>query len=170
MSTSLVTKFSEKCVKATNNQINAELNAGYVYHALSIYFSRHDVALPNVAAFFKRSSVEEQEHAGKLIDYLNQRGGQVVLSDIQAPKITNVSLLQAFEKALVLEKDVHKKLIALRELSDKEGEYHFTAYLEEDFLTEQIRAEHDLVSFITTIKRMGTGLGEVLFDRELAAK
>ena len=48
-----------------------------------LYFDRDDVALPNFAKFFKKSSDEERDHAEKLMKYQNQRGGRIVLQDIQ---------------------------------------------------------------------------------------
>lgn len=167
MSGTLVTKFSKKCIKALNDQINAELQAGYVYQAFSIYFSRHDVALHNVSAFFKKASDEERQHADVLIAYLNKRGGDVVLHDIKAPKNKSVTLLAAFEQAFELEKEVHKKLRSVHEVASDENEAHFVAFLEEEFLAEQIDAEDSLAADIANIKRLGKGLGEYMFDKNL---
>ena len=44
----------------------------------STYFSRHDVALPGFAKLFRKNSDEEREHAFKLVEYQNMRGGTVV--------------------------------------------------------------------------------------------
>lgn len=165
--TSGVTKFSPKCQKKINEQINAELRAGYVYQALYAYFARHDVALPSVAAFFKKSYLEEHEHANKFVDYMNQRGGIVEFSDINVLELKSISLLSAFEKALELEKAVHHKLILLHHCAAEENEPHLIDFIESEFLTEQVRAEDELVRLITNIKRVGPGLGEFIFDHEL---
>lgn len=165
---SKVTPFSHKCVEAINEQVNAELSASYAYQAFSIYFNRHDVALYNVASFFKKASEEERQHADKLITYATKRGGLITLKDILAPKQGAVSLVHAFEAALSLEKEVLQKLLHAHECAGQDNEAHFAAYLEEEFLAEQIEAEHQLVGLISVIKRMGSGLGEHLFDKELA--
>lgn len=46
-----------------NEQINIEYNVSYIYHALSAYFGRDTVHLPNIAKFFRDASVEERDHA-----------------------------------------------------------------------------------------------------------
>jgi len=166
MSKSSVIPFSKKCIQGINRQINAELSAGYVYHALYAYFAGHDVALNNVAAFFLKSYKEEHDHANQLIEYLNKRGATVTFKDIKAPTINKVTLVQSFEVVLELEKDVHKKIKKLHILAQEE-EAHFEGFLEEVFLDEQVNAEHQLMIYITKINRLGTGLGEYLFDKSL---
>lgn len=49
------------------------------------YFDRDNVALPGLARYFRKTSDEEREHAEKLIDFQNRRGGRVRLSLIPAP-------------------------------------------------------------------------------------
>lgn len=40
-----------------------EYNVSYIYHALSAYFDRDTVHLPNIAKFFRENSIEERDHA-----------------------------------------------------------------------------------------------------------
>lgn len=40
-----------------------------VYHSLYAFFSRDNVALPGIAAYFKKESEEERHHAELLMDY-----------------------------------------------------------------------------------------------------
>ena len=63
-----------------------------------------------------------------------------------------------------------KKLLHAHDCAEQDNEAHCAAYLEEEFLAEQIEAEHQLAGMITTIKRVGSGLGEYLFDKELIQK
>lgn len=58
-----------------NKQVTRELTASYVYQAYASFFGRADVSLPGFQKFFSEASKEEREHAQKLIDYVNQRGG-----------------------------------------------------------------------------------------------
>ncbi len=48
------------------------------FHTQHSYFSRDSVALHGFAKMFKENSDEERDHAIKLIDYQNARGGKVV--------------------------------------------------------------------------------------------
>ncbi|GCC39497.1 hypothetical protein chiPu_0023905, partial [Chiloscyllium punctatum] len=49
----------------------------------SSYFDRDDVALRHFAEFFKEQSHEEREHAEKLMEFQNKRGGRVLLQDVK---------------------------------------------------------------------------------------
>ncbi len=41
----------------------------YVYHAMSAYFDRDNVALPGLASYFRAASLEERGHATELMDF-----------------------------------------------------------------------------------------------------
>ncbi|XP_078387948.1 ferritin heavy chain B-like isoform X2 [Cetorhinus maximus] len=75
--------YPSKCEDGINSQINLELSASYVYLSMSYYFDRDDVALKNFAKFYLEQSLEEQEHAAKLMKFQNQRGGRIILKDIK---------------------------------------------------------------------------------------
>ena len=73
------------------------------------YFDRDDIALPGFAKRFQANSEEEREHAMKLINYQNMRGGRVVFQDIAKAKTDDwYSALSAVEASLELEKKVHE--------------------------------------------------------------
>uniref|UniRef100_A0A8C8Y6Q8 Ferritin n=1 Tax=Panthera leo TaxID=9689 RepID=A0A8C8Y6Q8_PANLE len=74
--------YHPECEAAINSQINLELYASYVYLSMAFYFDRDDVALENFSKFFLRQSHEESQHAEKLMQLQNQRGGRIRLRDI----------------------------------------------------------------------------------------
>lgn len=85
-----------------NNLQNVKLLQAY-------YFDKDDVALPGFFKYFKAASEEEREHAYKLLEYMNKRGGQVCLADIKAPQRQNWgSAQEAMTAALELEKKVNE--------------------------------------------------------------
>ncbi|KAF6032221.1 FTH1 [Bugula neritina] len=85
--------YHEESEAGVNKQINLELYASYTYHSMATHFDRDDIALDNFAEYFRKASVEEREHAEKLMKFQNQRGGRVVLKDIKAPeKSTGVAV------------------------------------------------------------------------------
>merc|ERR1712130_150121 len=98
--------FSKACEEALNDQIQAELFASYSYRAMAAHFDRDDIALPGFHKFFKKSYEEESEHAEIFTNYLNKRGGRLILKPIDAPKQEWSSALVAVEDALALEKSV----------------------------------------------------------------
>lgn len=150
-----------------NKQINLELYASYVYQSMAYYFDRDDVALPGFYKFFKKSSDEEREHAEKLMKFQNQRGGRVVLQAIAKPERDEWGSGQdAMETALALEKNVNQSLLDLHKIAEKHGDSQMCDWIESHFLTEQVEAIKELSNYVTNLKRVGSGLGVYLFDKE----
>jgi len=150
-----------------NKQINLELYASYVYQSMAFYFDRDDVALKGFHKFFDKSSQEEREHAEKLMKFQNQRGGRIVLQNIQKPERDEWgSGLEAMQAALALEKNVNQSLLDLHKLADSHGDAQMTDFIEANYLTEQVEAIKELSDYVTNLKRVGTGLGEYIFDKE----
>ena len=150
-----------------NRQINLELYAGYCYQSMSYYFDRDDIALPGFAKYFKEKSDEEREHAEKFMKYQNKRGGRIVLQDIKKPDRDEWgSGLDAMQAALSLEKNVNQALLDLHGVGDKHGDKQFMDFLESAYLEEQVEDIKKISDHITNLKRVGTGLGEYMFDKK----
>lgn len=159
--------FHEESEAGLNQQINTELSAMYFYMAMAAYYDRDDVALRNVAAFFRKSAAEEKSHAEALIEYQNKRGGRVVFANISAPPQTEfTSLLSAFTSALTLEKEVNGSLLALHKVADSHDDAQMTDFLEGNFLKEQVEAIRELAGYVANLRQVGSGLGEWMFDHE----
>jgi ferritin heavy chain len=151
-----------------NRQINMELYASYVYEAMAYYFERYDVALKGHYNYFKKMSSEEREHANKFMEYQNKRGGTIVLLDIKKPQQQSWSSpLEAHETALQLEKDVYQALLELHASATKYEDPHLSDYIEDEFLDEQVKSIKEYADYITNLKRVGPGIGEYIFDKDL---
>jgi len=160
--------YHEECEAHVNKQINMELYASYVYQSMASYFDRDDVAFPGVAGFFKKQSDEEREHADKLMKYQNQRGGRVVLQPVSKPTRDEWgSPLEAFVAALELEKTINQVLLDLHGISGRNNDPQLCDFLESEFLEEQVKSINELSHFVTQLKRVGSGLGEYTFDKNL---
>lgn len=150
-----------------NKQINLELYACYVYQSMAYYFDRDDVALPGFCKYFKTCSDEEREHSEKLMKFQNQRGGRIVLQNIQKPERDEWgSGLEAMQAALALEKNVNQSLLDLHTVAGNNNDAQFCDWIESNFLSEQVKAIKELSDHITNLKRVGTGIGEYMFDKE----
>jgi len=163
--------YHAECEAEVNKQINMELYASYVYMSMSYYFDRDDVALPGYSKFFKKNSDEEREHAEKLMKFQNQRGGRIVLQNIQKPPQDEwVSGLAALEAALELELAVNQSLLRIHGIAGGHSDPQMCDFIETHYLTEQVEAIKELGDLITQAKRCGTGLGEYMFDKETMAE
>ena len=159
--------YHTECEAGINRQINMELHASYCYQSMAFYFDRDDVALPGFAKFFRKSSEEEREHAEKLMQFQNMRGGRIVLQDIKKPDRDEWGTgLDAMQVALALEKSVNQSLLDLHEVASGHKDAQMTDFLEGNYLQEQVRSIKEIGDYITNLKRVGPGLGEYMFDKE----
>ncbi|KAL3312063.1 fts3-like protein [Cichlidogyrus casuarinus] len=135
--------------------------------ALAAYYDRDDVAFTYAAKMFREASHEEREHAEKLIDYQNKRGGRVVFQDIKTPTQipANATLAYGIKAALEYEKLVNQCLLDLHKVADKHNDPQMMDFIEGEFLEEQVDAIKKLSDQLTNVQRVGTGLGEYMFGR-----
>ncbi|KAK8780765.1 hypothetical protein V5799_017894 [Amblyomma americanum] len=109
----------DRCRLGLQEQINLELHASLVYTQMAAYLANNNVARAGFAHFFRHQSDEEREHAHKLIDYVNLRGGTVSTVNLQMPTTaTWMSVLDVLQRALALEHDVTNRLYELHRLAD----------------------------------------------------
>lgn len=164
MSTCNLNNWDISCQNVVNNQINIEYWASYQYDLMWSYFDRSDVGLKNIANFFKKSADEEREHAHKLIEYQNLRGGDVKLKDITdvdlkfldvSPQNSSNNILLSFEKALEMEQRVYQSLLNLHKVGDECNDPQFTDFIEGEYLEEQIEAINELNNYISQLKLIG---------------
>ncbi|CAO2825725.1 unnamed protein product [Amaranthus hypochondriacus] len=165
-------KYADECEAAINEQINVEYNVSYVYHAMFAYFDRDNVALKGLAKFFKESSEEEREHAEKLMEYQNMRGGRVKLQSILMPLSEfdheeKGDALHAMELALSLEKLTNEKLLNLHHVAEKNNDVQLQEFVEGGFLNEQVEAIKKISEYVAQLRRVGKGHGVWHFDQML---
>ncbi|GLT89226.1 hypothetical protein SLE2022_072190 [Rubroshorea leprosula] len=165
-------KFTGDCEAAINEQINVEYNVSYVYHALFAYFDRDNVALKGLAKFFKESSLEEREHAEKLMEYQNKRGGKVKLQSIVMPlsefdHAEKGDALHAMELALSLEKLTNEKLLKLQSVAVRNNDVQLVDFVESQYLSEQVEAIKKIAEYVAQLRRVGKGHGVWHFDQML---
>ncbi|KAL6977509.1 Ferritin-3, chloroplastic [Sarracenia purpurea var. burkii] len=165
-------KFAGDCEAAINEQINVEYNVSYVYHAIFAYFDRDNVALKGLTKFFKESSDEEREHAEKLMEYQNKRGGKVKLQSILMPlsefdHADKGDALYAMELALSLEKLTNEKLLNLHAVASRNNDVQLTDFIESEFLNEQVESIKKISEYVAQLRRVGKGHGVWHFDQML---
>lgn len=159
---------NNKIQDAINAQINAELWSGYLYLSMAMHFEAE--GRPGVANWFRIQFKEEQAHAEIFINYLNQRGGRVILSPIDAVPSTWESPLAAFEATLQHEQKVTSLINALYALAEQEHDYATRDRLAW-FVSEQVEEEDNARQLIDKYRLMGdNGMGVYMLDQELAAR
>lgn len=160
--------FSKKSQKAMNDHLNAELYAAYLYLAMAAYFeSAH---LPGFANWMRLQSREEMGHAMRFYEYINERGGRVVLQAIDQPPVDYKSPLDVFERTLEHECAVTVEINKLYDLALKEKDYASEVFLQW-FVTEQVEEEKSAGEVVEALKMIGKDkAGLLMYDRELGKR
>jgi len=160
--------FAETPEALLNEQIKMELDASHAYLAMGAYFDRADVALPGFKAWAMKQSEEEREHAQKLIEYLNLRGGDYSPLPIDEPAKTSwSSALEAMKTALTMEMQVNKSLLRLHRAADEAVDPQMCDFLEGHFLEEQVESINQIAKVVRKLIRAGPGLGEYTVDKDM---
>ena len=159
---------SPKIQDAINAQINAELWSAYLYLAMGMHFESEGRA--GIANWFRIQFKEEQAHAEIFINYLNSRGGRVVLKPIDAVPESWESPLAAFEATLAHEQKVTALINNLYALAEAEHDYATRGKLDW-FVSEQVEEEETATNFLERLKLIGNdGLALYMLDQELASR
>lgn len=158
----------KKVLKALNQQLNAELYSAYLYLSMAAYFDSID--LQGFAYWMKVQAQEEQAHAMRFFDYINERGGQVILTTIEGPQTAWKSPVSVFEHVYKHEQKVTSLINDLVDLAMGEKD-HATYNFIQWFVAEQVEEEssaNDVLQKVKLTEKSSGGL--FMLDKELGQR
>lgn len=159
---------SEKMQNALNEQINAELWSAYLYLSMGMQFENAGHA--GVANWFRIQFKEEQAHAEIFMNYINQRGGRVMLKAIPEVPTDWATPLDAFKATLEHEQKVTAMINNLFAMAEAEHDYATRDRLAW-FVSEQVEEEDNARQLIDKFALIGEdGMGLYMLNQELAAR
>lgn len=158
----------KKMEKAINDQINAELYSAYLYLSMVAYFEDED--LPGMAAWMKAQAQEEVAHATKFFDYVNERGGRVVLDAIEKPDVEWESPLAVFEAAYKHEQYVTGRINELVDIAEELKDRATFQFLQW-YIEEQVEEEASADEIVQKLKRIGDKTSALfMLDKEMGGR
>ena len=160
--------FEEKMEKALNQQVNAELWSSYLY--LSISYDMDSKGYEGMASWFASQAKEEFEHATRIMKFIGERDGKVVLMPIAEVRQTWNSPEDAFEDTLKHEKivteNIHKLMDSAIALKD-----YATQNMLKWFVDEQVEEEDTARKILDKLKKMGNSpVSLYALDKELGGR
>ncbi|MGW8301436.1 MAG: ferritin, partial [Desulfobacterales bacterium] len=159
---------TEKMQTALNGQLNAELYSAYLYLSMNAYFK--SVNLDGFANWMHYQAQEELAHSMKFYDFIIQRGGKAVLSQIEAPPTEWDSPMAVFEATLAHEQKVTGLINDLVEIAHEERDHATNIFLQW-FVSEQVEEEESVGGVLEQLKLMGDAKGGLfMIDRELSKR
>ena len=157
-----------KVQDALNKQINAELFSSYLYLSMAAYFEAED--LKGMAHWMRIQAGEENGHAMRIFDFINDRSGRVALTSTETPKAEWKSPLEAFQDAYKHEVKISGMINDLMNLVavEKDGAGH--DFLEW-FVREQVEEEAAAQLIVAQLKLVGdNGVGLYMLDQQLGQR
>lgn len=151
---------NEKIQAAMNEQINAELHSAYVYLAMAAYFEAENFA--GMAKWMRMQADEELAHAMKFFDFINERGGRVLLNPIDGVPSEWDSPLAVFENAYQHERKVTALIHGLVDLALEERDHASNSFLQW-FVDEQVEEEASADAIVQKLRLAGDSPQALLF-------
>ncbi len=159
---------TKKLQNIFNEQINKELYSEYLYLSMATWFDAEN--LSGFANFFKIQVQEERFHAMKMYDFVNERGGRVILEKINKPQIDFKSALEIFEMAYKHEQFISKSINELMDVAIEENDHATKSFLNW-FIDEQVEEEASMDAIVGKLKMLGgNGHGLLMIDNELGTR
>jgi ferritin len=153
---------------AINDQINKELYSAYLYLSMAAHFEA--ATLPGFAHWMRIQAQEEQGHAMRFFDYLNDRSGRVQLKPIAGPQTEWKTPFEVFNQVLEHEQLVTASIHKLYEVAAKDNDYA-TQVMLQWFINEQVEEEKSAAQIIEQLKRIDAHESALLIlDHELGER
>lgn len=154
--------------KAINHQINQEFTAAYNYLGMATYFDSEN--LDGFANWMNKQHDEENGHAMKLLRYLQDRGGRVILETINNPRSEFSSPLEVFQLSLQQEQKNTQSINELYEKATQLNDHATKSHLQW-FIDEQVEEEKSVEDVIALLERVGSDTAGLLYlDDKLAGR
>jgi ferritin len=159
---------SEKLLSKLNEQIKLEFDSSYLY--LSMSADMFDKGWEGLAHWLKAQAKEEEEHAFRIYNYLQERNHRVKLMGINAPKQDWASPLQAFSEAYDHERMITGKINDLYKLALEENDYP-TQMMLQWFINEQVEEEGQTLKIVDDLRKVGDSVqGLYMLDHHLGKR
>lgn len=137
---------------AINDQIKHELYSAYFYLSMSAWADARGYS--GAAKWLGKQAQEEQEHAMKFFEHVQDRNGKIVLQAIPQPPAEFASLLDVFEQVKEHEGKVTALITRLYEIALKENDYPGQVMLQW-FINEQVEEEKNATTIVDALRAAG---------------
>ncbi|MDR7855538.1 ferritin [Tissierella sp.] len=158
----------ENIYKLLNDQINKEMFSAYLYLDISNYYI--DNGLDGYGNWFKIQAQEEMDHAMLFIQYMQNNGLSVKLTEIAGPEMEYLSFDFPLHEALKHEQFITQSIHDIYDSAFQAKDYRTMQFLDW-FIMEQGEEEKNVDDLILKYKNFGSDAkGLYLLNQELATR
>lgn len=152
--------------KLLNDQIKYEAQASMQYLAMASWADANGYS--GIANFFYSQSEEERLHMTKLVKFVNERSGKVIVPATEEPKADFESLRALFEKFLNSEIFVTEQINKVIYECLQQKDYNVHNFMQW-YVTEQLEEEATARTLLDKLNILGEDRsGYYLFDKDIA--
>jgi ferritin len=153
---------------ALNKQLNAELASSYLYLSMAAWFEEKNFR--GMGHWMRTQAQEEHGHAMKIYGYIIDRGGRVVLGQINAPKNEWDCISEAFQDSYNHETQVTRAIHDLTKLAMDNADFATQSFMQW-FINEQVEEEATVEQIVEKLKMVGeSNVGLLFLDSELGKR
>ncbi|SFO10720.1 ferritin [Paenimyroides ummariense] len=150
---------------ALNKQVKIEGDSSQIYLAMASWAENQ--GFEGIATFMYAQSDEERMHMLKLIKYINQRGGEALIPNVEQPQLDHSSFKTLFKQLFEHEVFVSQSINDLVHISLQERDYATHNFLQW-YVAEQIEEESTARTILDKINLIGDDKGGLyLFDNDI---
>ena len=158
---------TEKLQKVLNEQVTAEMWSANLYLSMSFHLEREGYT--GFAAWLKKQSQEEMEHAYVIAGYIIKRGGIAKVDKIDVVPTGWGTPQEVFQHVYEHECRVSKMIDALRDVAVSEQDNATQDFLW-GFIREQGEEEATALVIVDKMKRAGSDAGILFLDAQLSQR
>lgn len=159
---------AESLQRDFNQHIQFEMASSYLYLSMAAWCEQQ--GLRGFGNWMRQQAEEERLHVMKFFDFVLDRGGDVRLEAIDAPRHEWESPLEVFEAAYAHECEVSLRINALVDTVMEVRDHAANAFLQW-FVNEQVEEEANVSDVVSRLRLVGAdGRGILLIDQELSAR
>jgi ferritin len=161
-------RMPEDLEAAFNRQVTMELSSATAYLQMAAFFA--DRNLVGMGNWMRRQAEEERAHADRFMEFVLDRGNQVEIGDVPAPRGDFEGPEQVFEASLAQEQAVTEAIHDLYRLANEQGDLGSLPFLQA-FIAEQNEEESMVETILDRIRLAGGNSGAIfLLDHELGGR
>ena len=143
---------STKLSEAFNAQVNAEMWSSNLYLSMAVYFKKE--GLNGFAHWMEKQAGEELTHAHQLINYCIDRGGDIVIGQVNVVPTAWGSPVEVFEHVYKHEQHVSELIDNMVNIAEEDKDHASRDFLF-GFVREQVEEESTAKGILYDLKNYG---------------
>ncbi|MBA7541964.1 Bacterial non-heme ferritin [subsurface metagenome] len=155
----------KKIENILNDQIEKEGYSSNLYLAMASWAEVNGYA--GIAVWLYTQAEEEKEHMLKIIHYINERGGHVIVPAFKQPPKEQKNIKNMFEEIFKHEQYISDSINQIVAATIEEKDYTTQSWIQW-FVTEQIEEEAQVSEILDKLNLLGEN-NLYLFDRDIIA-